>query len=319
MDDTPAAQPDSPSPPAPSPKQRPARTFRQRIVRIAIRLGVLYAFVCLGLVLLESRLVFPGAYFDATPYFDANRFTPENPIVGEVVTFPYDAVDGNELRGRLLIRDNADRVILFLHGNGIRATDMDGWTQRLSDAMNATVLTAEYRGYQDDDFTPSESSSIDDAVSAIDALAVATKVPADEITIYARSLGGGIGAGLVDAMQQRGAPPRSLILDRTFDSVVNVGAKQFFWLPVRLLMRNRFDSVERLQNFSGNVVQIHGTPDRIVPMKNGRALFESLSTKNKAWIETSDMYHNDRISRGTLVEALDQLKRFESGSESPPE
>jgi len=294
----------------PPPKAR--LSIRRRILRTAAFLTFIYLCVCGALVYWESRLVFPGAYFDAIPLMDPNRFTPDEPIVGTVSPFEYSTADDSTLFGRIYLRDDAQRIVLFLHGNGIRAMEMDGWTRRLSDVLDATVLTAEYRGYQATTFTPTQESCIEDAVAAFDALSETTHTPAEKILVYGRSLGGGIAAGLVDELVKRKMPPTSLVLDRTFDSVAEVGSDMFWFLPVKWLMHNHFDSTEHLTEYRGNVVQIHGVPDRIVPMKNGRALHESLSTPSKVWIEVPDMRHNDRISLGSLRRIRAELERLES-------
>ena len=295
-------------------KARPA--IRRRILRTVAFLAFLYLCVCGALVYSESRLVFPGAYFDTIALMDPNRFTPDEPIVGTVSPFEYATADGSTLFGRLYLRENANRVVLFLHGNGIHAIEMDGWTRRLSDVLDATVLTAEYRGYQASRFTPTQESCIEDAVAAMEALSVTSNEPVENILVYGRSLGGGIAAGLIGELVERNTPPKSIILDRTFDSVAEVGSAMFWFLPVKLLMHNHFDSVQHLSQYRGHVVQIHGTPDRIVPMKNGRALYQTLPTASKVWIDVPDMHHNDRISLKSLRRIRSELERLESGLSS---
>ncbi|WP_052335971.1 alpha/beta hydrolase [Rhodopirellula sallentina] len=309
------AMPDAtPAETAPSVQTAPGAAIKlwQSFRRIGLSVAIAYVLICVGMVMMETRLVFPGAYLAATPEFDGPHFSTSDPITNRIVTLDYLAEDEMNLEGRLIVRDDAERVILFLHGNEIRAAEMDHWTLRLSELMNATVLTAEYRGFQGEDFTPTETTCIADAYSALKKLSTITNTPQKQVTIYSRSLGGGIAGGLVELLQKEGTPPDSLILDRTFDSTVSVGADRFVWLPVQLLMRNRFDTASRLADFEGCVVQIHGTPDRIVPMKNGKQLFDSLRTPHKSWIEVPDMYHNDRISDATLKEALAELQRLES-------
>lgn len=280
-------------------------------MRIAVLVGIFYVMVCAAMVYWESRLVFPGAYFETSMLMDPNRFSPDGPIVGEISAIQVTAGQGPSVSGRLYTREDAERVILFLHGNGIHAVEMDGWTRRLSDVFDATVFTAEYRGFELSDFTPTETSSIEDALAAVEVLSDMTSTPVEEILIYGRSLGGGVAAGLVNRLVAAGTPPKSIIMDRTFDSVANVGADLFWFLPVQWLVTNRFDSVAALADYRGNVVQIHGRPDRIVPMKNGKALHESLATKSKVWIEIDDMRHNDRISLKSLKRLRAELERLE--------
>lgn len=287
---------------------KPKPTIRHRILRTTGLLAIIYVGVCVGLVVMESRLLFPGAYMEKSILMDPNRFEPDRPTPGMVETITYAAVDGSDLEGRLLIRDGAEDVILFLHGNGIHADEMDGWTRRLSDSWNATVLTAEYRGFQSDGFTPTETSTIEDAVSAIDTLSETTNTPISNIMVYGRSLGGGVACGLIAALHERGDSVEALCLDRTFDSAASVGADRFFFLPVRWLMKNQYDSVRALANFDGALLQIHGTPDRIVPQKNGRALYDSLALEHRDWIELPNMFHNDRLPTKTLDVAGRKLK-----------
>lgn len=286
----------------------PKPTIRHRILRTTGLLAIIYVGVCVGLVVMETRLLFPGAYMEKSILMDPNRFEPDRPTPGTVETITYAAVDGSDLEGRLLIRDGAEDVILFLHGNGIHADEMDGWTRRLSDSWNATVLTAEYRGFQSDGFTPTETSTIEDAVSAIDTLSETTNTPISNIMVYGRSLGGGVACGLIAALHERGDSVEALCLDRTFDSAASVGADRFFFLPVRWLMKNQYDSVRALANFDGALLQIHGTPDRIVPRKNGRALYDSLALEHRDWIELPNMFHNDRLPTKTLDVAGRKLK-----------
>lgn len=286
---------------------------RRRIARGLVRWTLLpvgmYTAICAVMMGMETRLLYPGAYSAHAVPMAVDRFEPDGSAAdgaadGQVRPMDYQAPDGAPLAGRWITPPDPKRVILFLHGNGIRASEMDGWTRRLSSALDATVATAEYRGFQDDDYTPSETSTIEDAVAALDALAERTETERSKIIVYGRSLGGAVAAGLVAETMRTGDPVETVILDRTFSSVPDVASQQFWWLPSRYLIRNRYDSVSRLQSFQGTVIQIHGTPDRIVPMLYGRRLFDSLSTGQKHWIEIPTMYHNDRLP-------LDVLRQIE--------
>ena len=290
---------------------RPAASSRRRrLARGLLRwtlipLGI-YTALCVVMMGMETRLLFPGAYSARAVPMAADRFDPDEVTVGSVGPLDYRASDGSALQARWITPESPKRVILFLHGNGIRAVEMDGWTQRLAAALDATVATAEYRGFQEDGFTPSESSTIQDAVAALDALAAQTGVKRSEIIVYGRSLGGAVAAGLVAETMRAGDPVQTVILDRTFSSIPDVASQQFWWLPSHWLIRNQYDSVSRLQSFPGMVIQIHGPPDRIVPMTFGRRLFESLSTPRKHWIEVPGMRHNDRLPREVLRQ-IEQL------------
>ncbi len=285
---------------------RPRRRWIWRWVRITV--GV-YLGICLVFVFLESRLLYPGAFNHTLPEVSLNAFVPGQPVVGEVLDAPVPATGGGTITGRILTPPAAAGAVLCLHGNGIRAFEMDGWIHRLAAASGSTVLIAEYRGFDQTDLTPTEASTIDDAHDALRFLAKATGVPAGEIVVYGRSLGGGVAGGLVARAAAGGVEIRSVVLDSTFDSAVDVGAAKFPWLPVRLLMRNRYDNVAALSDFRGRLVQLHGTRDSVIPYANGVRLFESVPATDKRLITLEGKDHLEAVPDATLTEVFDWLRR----------
>lgn len=268
---------------------------RRRIVGRVFRLLIVsYLSVLIFMVMMESRLVFPGAYFGR------DEFVEES----DIVTVDTDPADDLVVPARLLERPDPEHHVLFLHGNGVSATQLDRWTQRLSRSLNATVLTAEYRGYTDDR-TPTEAGVIADAEAAFHLLQTKYDLTEEEIVIYGRSLGGGCAAAVAVS---RGA--KVVILDRTFDAAWRVAASKYPFIPVNLLMRNRFDSVARLAGYPGPVVQLHGTTDSLIPIEHGRALFDQLRTEDKVWIEVPGMEHNDRMSDQLLRRVANEVQRL---------
>ena len=277
------------------PDQTPNRLWRKTI-RVIRLVAITYVSILICLVVMETRLVYPGAYFGRPLNFqDANSGVDVVNIVPE---------SGGRLSARLLQRPHPRHYVLFLHGNGIRAAQLDHWTRRLSATLDATVLTAEYRGYEDDR-TPSESGVIEDAEAAHDFLQEKFNISADEIIIYGRSLGGGCAAAVASS---RGA--NVLILDRTFDALWKVAAEKYPFVPVGLLMRNRFESASRLTQFQDPVIQIHGSADTLVPIERGKALFDSLTTDQKVWIEVPAMGHNDRADDEVMRRIAEEVQRL---------
>ncbi|MCO8123767.1 alpha/beta hydrolase [Stieleria sp. TO1_6] len=273
-------------PPGPAKRRRHWAISILRIVVIA------YATMLLMLMVMESRLVYPGAYAEPRDVLRQSQ----------VQAFEYPAADGSTITGRRVDRAGSNRTVLFLHGNGIRASWMDDWTLQLSQQLDANVVTAEYRGFDDDDVTPTEANLIADSLAAHDAVCKLYSLSPEELIVYGRSLGGGCAAAVAAEKKSD-----TLILDRTFDSVVDVASDRFPMFPIRWVMRNRFDSVSRLQSFQGKLIQIHGTPDRIVPIKNGKRLFESIPSSDKQFIEVPGLWHNDPMSNVTLKKIAQRL------------
>ena len=272
----------------PAASTRQATRRRRRWAISLLRIVVIsYVSLLVILVLMETKLLCPGAY-------DFRENAPK-PFASQ--PWQYAAEDGSTITGRLLERPGSKRTVLFLHGNGVKAAWLDDWTLRISRLLQASVLAAEYRGFQDAAVTPCESNLISDSLCAHDALCEHYGLRSEDLIVYGRSLGGGCAAAVA---AQRNT--KMLILDRTFDSVANVASDRFPIFPIRMVMRNEFDSLDRLRGYQGRLIQIHGTTDQIVPIANGQRLFDSIPSSGKVFLKVPGMYHNDPIPKSTLEE-----------------
>lgn len=276
-------------------KVKPGR-IRRYLTRTACIFLVFYATVVVALALLETRLVYPGAYVTTTP-LDKAMYT--EPI-------EYMTSDGNQLRGRLLTRPASSNYLLFMHGNFSKAQRLDELAERLSTAFDATVLLAEYRGYEDD-ITPTETGLVRDCEAARNYLCENFGIGKSDVILYGRSLGGGCAVALA---ANGGA--KALILERTYDELVGIASRQYPWIPVRLIMQNRFDSVSKINGYQGPIVVVHGTTDRVIPIECGRRLFEAADCDQKKIIEVQGLGHNDSLPPQCLQEVVDTVNWFSS-------
>lgn len=284
------------------PKRATVRTWPVRIALTAAKIVVVaYAVVLVGLIFLEDRLVYPGAFMiDAEPPTTIAPDAPESRIESAV----YQSTGDVTLRGRLLVHPDPSHVIVFYHGNASKAKWMDAYLLEMSRVFTATVLVAEYRGYEDD-VPPTERGIIEDGLSARDYLCDRFDLQPSDIVIYGCSLGGGIAAAVAS---RDGA--KALILESTFDRMVDVAADRYPFIPVRWLMKNRFDSVAYLSNYKGPLIQIHGRLDQIVPFESGKALFDNVRTSPKHFIDLPNHHHLQRLSDDVMTEIVDKLAEF---------
>lgn len=269
----------------------------QRFKRVGLRLFIgllavglaLYLLLCGILVSNETDLIFPAASEDYGRNVEYEQSS-------DLETVSYWTKDGVRLESRLLVREGCQHYIVFFHGNGERAAWLDAWAKRLSESLNATVLIAEYRGYaQRDHVVPDEDGLIQDGLAASECLQQRFALQANEITYYGRSIGGGVAVAVASRLSAR-----HLILERTFDRLVDVAGERFWFMPVSLLMQNQFDSITAAEKYHGPVTQLHGDQDRLIPILHGRNLFQAFSGP-KEWIEVESMGHNDPLPASTLA------------------
>lgn len=224
------------------------------------------------LVWSESNLVYPGAVPHEQDYARRPTDTEEHWI---------PAADGLKLHAWLLRSPNPNRTILFCHGNAENVARVaNGTGRKLRDELQADVLIVDYRGFGKTGGAPHEAAVVEDCAAALQWLADMSGKSTPEITIYGRSLGGGIAVQLAS---RYGA--RELILDRTFDSLVSPAARKFPWIPVRLLLRNRFESDRVIGRCQMPVFQSHFAADEVIPLECARALFAQVQNPQSEFLE----------------------------------
>lgn len=241
-------------------------------------LVVLYAAICVGMLLLEPRLLFLPPQVERRVLHDMARDFGATELT--VTT-----EDGLPLYG-WRYGEGPTLVVLF-SGN---AATVGAWTPRYSRLAQAgySVLHVNYRGYPGSTGSPSEEGLNSDA-RAVWAEALRTH-SADDIVVYGKSLGGGVAAGLVAELDQR---PRALILESTFTSTPDVAAETYFWLPVHLLMRNTFRTRDRADQLELPVLLLHGTADELIGPHHAQALHEALPQSTLLLLDGAG--HNDDL------------------------
>src|SRR5690606_18434554 len=127
--------------------------------------------------------------------------------------------------------------------------------------------------------------------------------------------GESIGTGVVAALQAR-HPPAGVVLRSPFTELADVGAHHYPWLPVRMLLRDRFPVVEHLADSEVPVTVIYGDRDSVVPTAlSARVADEAPSLFERVVIPRAD--HNDAVMFGPRVaDAVVRLADV-AGSESP--
>ncbi|GAA4458566.1 alpha/beta hydrolase [Novipirellula rosea] len=278
---------------------KPYRSRLKRVIGAAIRIvAVGYVTILVFMVAMETRLVYPGAFMNIPPQSAAG-----------VVSVNYESADGTPLTGQLYEHPNAEHTLLYFHGNGITAARESTTAAWLGDQLNANVFVAEYRGFDGMDGSPDEAGVIADALAARDFACQRFSIRPDQLILYGQSLGGGCAVAVA---AQGGA--KLLVLDRTFDRMVDVAAGMYQFIPVNLLMRNRYDSIARIQNYSGPLVQIHGTGDRLIPIKHGKRLYAESPCSPKHFVEIDEMGHNDPTPPSAWEECRETIDTFLSNS-----
>lgn len=179
----------------------------------------------------------------------------------------------------------AATVIVFNGNAGDRSLRMP-----LAEALAASgysVLLFDYRGYGGNPGRPSEAGLRRDARAVRRFLVEERGAVPDRLVYFGESLGTGVAVTL--AMEH---PPAALVLRSPFPSLVALGRTHYPWLPVSLLLRDRFDSQSRIEALSSPLLVIAGERDGIVPARLSRRLYDA-APQPKEWVEIAGADHND--------------------------
>ena len=113
-----------------------------------------------------------------------------------------------------------------------------------------------------------------------------------KIVYFGRSLGSAVAVELATEK-----PPAGLILVSPFSSVSDMARVAFPFLPLNRLLKGRYDSVPRIRQIQTPLLIIHGALDEMVPVVQGRALFEA-ANEPKTFRLLPGAGHNDTHING---------------------
>jgi fermentation-respiration switch protein FrsA (DUF1100 family) len=158
-------------------------------------------------------------------------------------------------------------TILFFHGNGGELADR---VERMSyyQSRGFGALFVSYRGYGVSSGAPTERGLMADAFAAYDFLLSRGGAPG-AIMLVGESLGTGVAVQLA---AQR--PVAAVALEAPFTAAADAGADIYWWLPVRLLMKDQFRSRDHIGQVKAPLLIQHGDQDRLIPPAQGKALYE---------------------------------------------
>jgi uncharacterized protein len=209
--------------------------------------------------------------------------------------------DGLALNSWYLPPQDRRPVIAYFHGNGGNIGYRGERLRRFAQ-QGYGVLLAEYRGYGGNSGVPCEQGLFTDGWAALDFLA-RSGIGSERIVLWGESLGSGVAVYL--AATRRIA---ALVLEAPFTSVTACAKRRYPFLPVALLLRDRFDSMSRIAGVTAPLLVLHGERDRVVPARHGRALVAAATAPKEGWF-CPHANHVDLAEFGGLDAAIDFIER----------
>ena len=219
--------------------------------------GVVYVAAALGMYVFQRKL----------QYIAENKgLTPESVgVVGatvETLTTP----DGEKIIVWYAPAAGGKPTILYFQGNageiGDRPLRFNYYHSR-----GFGVAYVSYRGYGGSTGEPTEQGLLTDAMTAYDWL-MAKGIAPQSIALLGESLGSGVAVQLA-AKKRVGA----IALNAPYTSTADVAARIYWWLPVHVLMKDQYRSMEFIAAVKAPLLVVHGDQDILIPLEFGKRLF----------------------------------------------
>jgi hypothetical protein len=193
-------------------------------------------------------------------------------------------------------------MLVYFHGNGghlgYRTNRMMRFAQE-----GLGVLMLEYRGYGGNPGSPTEPGLYLDAAAALDFVGGHEGIAPSRLVLYGESLGSAVA---VHAAAQRKVG--ALILEAPFTTLAEAASYHYPFVPVSLLLRDRFDSLSAIPKVEAPVLILQGEHDQVVPVRFGRALLAAAHEPKEGWF-SPQAGHNDLSRFGALDAMFDFLER----------
>lgn len=281
-------------------QSRPSRPMRKRLIHIVTTLlaiaVALYCVVLLAMYFGQRKLMYAAG--DERPVPSA--YGAEDT---EVTTLRTE--DGIDLLAWYWpARGQGARTIVYLHGNAGHIGNRTGKLRPFL-ASGQGVLLVEWRGYAGNPGTPTEEGFAADARAALAFLA-GRGVEGEDLVLYGESIGSGPAVRLAAARAGEGRPVGAVVLEAPFTSAAAVAQSHYPWLPAYWLVRDRHDSLSRIDRIGAPLLILHGARDRVVPVRMGRAL-HAKAADPKRIVVRPEAAHNDLYDHGAARIVTDYL------------
>ena len=211
----------------------------------------------------------------------------ENNYQGDKIQFDYDEIfikvdEEIKLKSWIIEKDfKKYKTLVIFHGN---AGHLSNRIYKLNELykLNINILLISWRGFSGNKGSPTEQNLYKDAEAAIKWLNE-KNINNNQIILYGESLGSGVAVELGKKNNFN-----SIILESPFTSIENSAKIYYPYLPVKLLLKDKYDSIGKIKMINTPILIMHGEKDDVVPISMGKELFEKANSPKHSYFTSAD-------------------------------
>jgi pimeloyl-ACP methyl ester carboxylesterase len=258
--------------------------MKQEVMTLTLWLVAVYAVICMS-AYFGNRLLM---YFP-----DPTRVAPVEVGLNGVKEIEIAVADGIMLIAWHAPARDDKPTILYFHGNAANAANRAPRIELIRES-GFGVLYLNNRGYGGSGGRPTEEDNVADAIAAYDHL-IGLGVPAARIVAYGESLGSGQAVRLAAAR-----PVAAVVLEAPLTSTVDVARSTYFWLPLRLLIADKYDNERNIRSVAAPVLILHGEQDGVIPVEMGQRVYRAANEPKRIELFPQGT-HDDLFDHGAWV------------------
>jgi len=231
------------------------------------RIAVAYVLICLSMWGAQRQMLYLPS---------KNIHVPEKYGLTEFADVRIPTSDGLNVQAWYHKASEGFPTLLYFHGNGGNLSNRVHYYHDLKEA-GFGLLALSYRGYGMSEGSPSEEGFYNDARAAIAYAKDTLSVKPEEMIFYGESIGTGVAVQMATEYASG-----ALVLQSPYSSMVDLARYYYPWLPVTILLTDRFDSISKIARNRVPLLLFHGEKDEIVPLRFGKALFDAAPNPKEA-------------------------------------
>ena len=252
------------------------------LLKLFLTLILIYSTLLVVIFLAQRKLLYEPTQ---------NNYLEENLLSHKVEKIKIPSNDNINLISWYFLKNKNFKTLVFFHGNAGGLENRIYKLNHLSD-LNLNYLIFAYRGFSGNNGKPTEEGIYRDSKAVINWLN-SKGIKKKDIILYGESLGGAVAIEIAQKENFAG-----IILESTFTSMIDMGQKYYPIFPVSFLLKDKYETKNKIKNLNSPTLVMHGKKDKIVPFYMGEKIYDLLNTPKYKYFTNNDdhmMEFNDQL------------------------
>lgn len=231
--------------------------------------------------------------------------------LSEFKEMEFSMSDQNRIRAWYKPAKDKQKTLIYIHGNAGNLGDRANLYQAFSSILDLGIMAITYRGYPGSNGKPSEAKIYQDFAEILTFIEQKYDIKPRDLVLYGSSLGSGVAVEIASNNDIH-----ALILESPFTNLADIAKLNYWYLPVNLLLQDRFDSISKAPEVTAPTFIIHSGDDDIIPPKYGKELYEAFHYPKKFFLYPGAQHVdlNYKLVAYKMNIFLNKLKRRYSNS-----